>query len=103
MLQSRANQAMFNVCDVLHLFILRVSNANPVIEFLVDVDIDVLVDRRTHYGATVSPIELREVASATDETHPQGCSADDHWVTFIRIAALARRSRAGNSSSRRVR
>src|SRR6185503_11078182 len=69
---------MFNVVDGPRLFRLRVTDPNAIVELLVNGDVNEFVDGGGDDRATVLAIEDGQVAAAPDETHAQGCLADNH-------------------------
>src|SRR6056297_274693 len=63
----------------------RVGQANTVVEFLVDGHIDVFVDGRAQYRATVFTIEAWQIAAAAHEAHSQWCATDNHESAPSRV------------------
>src|SRR5438477_12440422 len=62
------------------LFSLRIADANAMIEFLVDRNIDKLVDRSRNHRPAEPPVIGGQIAPAADKAHPQRSSADDHLI-----------------------
>src|SRR5207244_7720774 len=75
---GRLDQRMFDPIDRVHFLVLRVTDADAVIEFRIDRDINVFIDRCTEHGPAKVSIERRQIAAASDKTHPQWRPTDHH-------------------------
>src|SRR6516165_6413490 len=78
---------MLDLIDVRDLLILRIGNANTIIELRIAGDEDVFVDRRAQHRAAELLVKPRDVAAPTDKAHPQRSAADNHAVSRPRIVS----------------
>src|SRR6516164_1277294 len=78
---------MLDLIDVSDLLILRIGNANTIVELRVAGDIDVFVDRCAQHRPAELLVKPRDVAASTDKAHPQRGAADNHAASRPRIAS----------------
>ena len=69
---------MFNFGELIDLFSLRITEADTIVELLVDRDVNKPLDCRAEHRSAVTPKIAGQIASATDETDAEGSTTDDH-------------------------
>src|SRR5882757_7575292 len=96
---------MVDLFDPIDLLVFGIGDADSIVEFFVDIDVDVFIDCSADDRAAVHSIKRGQIAAAAHKAHSQGRSANDHRRAsegVILTAPAANRSNTGNSSACRA-